>query len=364
MNFGAIFLTGLTSGGLSCLAVQGGLLTGIIANQKDRELDPHLKFSSKQEKRQFKKQTSAQSFDELDWMPVTLFLFAKLLSHTILGFFLGWLGSQIDLSLEARLIFQGVAAIFMLATAGNLLEIHPVFRYVVFQPPKFVQRLVRNSTKSSAFFTPAILGFLTIFIPCGVTQAMEVLAMSSGNAVIGAMTMFFFVLGTSPLFATVGIATAKLSETFQKNFLRFAAALIIFLALSSLNGILIVLNSPLSFGKVIAPITYFFSDQRFSRAANRNTVVTQDGVQQAIITVTNNGYSPQKLQVKAGIPVDLTLVTENVYSCASSFVLPAFGIQARLGPTDRQTFRFTPQEKGKFTYTCSMGMYTGTLEVL
>ena len=39
MNLWIIFLTGLTTGGLACLAVQGGLLTSIIANQKDQEID-------------------------------------------------------------------------------------------------------------------------------------------------------------------------------------------------------------------------------------------------------------------------------------------------------------------------------------
>jgi len=32
MNLFAIFLTGLTTGGLSCLAMQGGLLASVIAN--------------------------------------------------------------------------------------------------------------------------------------------------------------------------------------------------------------------------------------------------------------------------------------------------------------------------------------------
>ena len=39
MNLWIIFLTGLTTGGLACLAVQGGLLTSVIANQKEQELE-------------------------------------------------------------------------------------------------------------------------------------------------------------------------------------------------------------------------------------------------------------------------------------------------------------------------------------
>ena len=136
MNLWAIFLTGLTTGGLSCLAMQGGLLASIIANQKDEEIEKNAAH------------TTPSSFDQLDWLPVGLFLVSKLVAHTLLGFLLGWLGSQMELSLTLRLFFQGFAALFMLATAANLLQLHPLFRYIVFQPPKFIQRMVRNSTKS------------------------------------------------------------------------------------------------------------------------------------------------------------------------------------------------------------------------
>ncbi len=352
MNLGVIFLTGLTTGGLSCLAMQGGLLASVIANQKEAELERQ------------NKNTTAGSFDQLDWLPVGLFLITKIVAHTVLGFLLGWLGSQIELSLTVRLVFQGIAAVFMLATAANLLELHPIFRYVVFQPPKFLQRLVRNSTKSKALYTPAILGLTTIFIPCGVTQAMEVLAITSGSAVVGALIMFFFVLGTSPIFAVVGVATAKLSETFKRNFAKIAATILVFLGLSSINGILTVLNSPLTFATITRPVTYFFSEERFAAARNNSAIKVVAGVQQILIEIKPNGYSPNRVQVKAGVPVQLTLQTKDTYSCASSFVLKAFNIRMQLGPTDTQIATFTPTQKGTYPFTCSMGMYTGVLEVI
>lgn len=378
MNLWLILFTGLTTGGLSCLAMQGGLLASVIANQKEDELEEatdekvqeiRLARKHRHKIKYLRQLTPPQqnvlpsSFDQLDWLPVTLFLVAKLISHTILGFLLGWLGSQVELNLTMRLTFQGIAAAFMLATAANLLELHPIFRYVVFQPPKFLQRLVRNSTKSQALFTPAVLGFLTIFIPCGVTQAMEVVAITSGSAIVGAATMFVFVLGTSPLFAVVGVATAKLSETFRQRFLKVAAATLVILGLSSINGILVVLDSPLTLGRVAQPITYFFSEERFSGTGSTQAGLV-NGAQQVVIDVKNNGYSPRQIQVKAGVPVQLTVRTNDVYSCASSFVLKAFNVQFQLGPTDSKTVAFTPTQAGKYAFTCSMGMYTGVLEVI
>jgi heme/copper-type cytochrome/quinol oxidase subunit 2 len=192
---------------------------------------------------------------------------------------------------------------------------------------------------------------------------MEVLAITSGNPVAGATILAAFVLGTSPLFALVGVATAKLSETFKQSFMKLAAALLVFLALSSFNGILTVLNSPLTFEKLTQSVTYFFSQERF--AGKKETLVeTVGGAQQVLIQINPHGYAPNKIKVRAGIPVALTLKTEDTYSCASSFVLRAFNIEMQLAPTDSQTVTFIPTQKGKFPFTCSMGMYSGVLEVI
>lgn len=355
MNLLIIFLTGLTTGGLSCLAMQGGLLASVIANQKEQEHDDTQ--GSKEKQKNF----SLRSFDQLDWMPVLMFLATKLVAHTILGFLLGSLGSAITLSLGARLAFQGFTALFMFATAMNLLNVHPIFRYVSIQPPKFLQRMIRNTTKSKALFAPGLLGLLTVFIPCGITQAMEVLAINTGSPIQGALIMFAFVLGTSPLFAVLGVATAKLSEGWYQKFSRIAAFSLVAMAIYSINGVLIVLNSPITVNRLVSPITYFFSDERFS---NDSEIKATNGVQEVTINILNNGYQPNRLRVKGGQPVKLTLQSKDTYSCALSFVFKEFGINTFLEANDTKTFTFTPSKPGKYQFTCSMGMYTGVMEVI
>ena len=369
MNLLIIFLTGLTTGGLACLAVQGGLLASVIANQKEQEhenisADKKSKKARKKEKYLKsiqQKNFTLKSFDKLDWMPVMMFLGTKLVSHTILGFLLGLLGSAITLSLGVRLGFQVFTAIFMFATAMNLLDAHPIFRHLAFQPPKFLQRLIRGTSKSQALFAPAMLGLMTVFIPCGVTQAMEVLAINTGNPFQGALIMFFFVLGTTPLFAILGVATAKLSEGWYQKFTKFAAGVLVIMAIYSVNGVLLVTDSPITINKLISPITYIFSDERFEDALSAKTV---NGAQQVTIDILDRGYSPNYIKVKRGVPVELTLQSNGVYSCALAFVFKEFGINTFLKSVDTQSSTFTPDKPGKYSFTCSMGMYTGTMEVI
>lgn len=355
MNLFLVFLTGLTTGGVSCLAMQGGLLAGMIANQKETELDhPGA-------------DTKPKSFDKLDWMPVALFLVVKLIAYTILGFLLGLVGSFFSLSLGARLVFQVGAALFMLATAMNLLEVHPIFRLVVLQPPRFMQRWVRGSTKVSAFFGPALLGFMTIFIPCGVTQAMEVVAISTGSPVLGALTMFAFVLGTAPIFAMIGIITAKLSEVWNKRFLYAAAVVLIFMSLYGINGVLTVIDAPITAQKIVSVISSLGQPPDWYSSTGKPLgalVEEQSGVQKVTISISGSGYTPSNFSVKVGVPVELTLESKGAYSCASSFTFKKFNIFEQLKPDDKKVVTFTPTEKGSFTFACSMGMYQGVMKVI
>jgi sulfite exporter TauE/SafE len=351
MELWAIFLTGLTTGGVSCAAVQGGLLASIIANQKKQELDQKPQAAP----------PNITKLDRLDWLPVSMFLLAKLFSHTMLGFFLGGLGATITISLGVQLGLQVFTALFMLATAMNFLDVHPIFRRLAFQPPAFLRKMLKKQSQANHWFAPAVLGLLSIFIPCGVTQSMEVLAVTTGSPIQGALIMGTFVLGTAPIFALLGIATAKLTETWQAMFNKVAAAILIALAVYSFNGVLLVLDSPITINK----IAWFFSDERFSQQKQEKQVAKLvDGVQKIQIDIVNNGYLPKQFTVKQGIPVELTLANGDVYSCAQAFVFREFDISTVVRSNTKQSFTFTPQEKGKFTFSCSMGMYSGTMTVI
>ncbi len=325
MNLLAVFLTGLLAGGLSCLAVQGGLLTATLAQTEEDKI------------------LTKSKGDTI--MPILAFLVAKLIAYTILGALLGLLGQAFQISLTAQFALQIFVVIFMVGTALNILEVHPIFRYFAIQPPRFLTRLVRNQSKSKSLFAPATLGAFTIFIPCGTTQAMMVLAIGTGNPFSAAGVMFAFVLGTSPIFFLLGFITTKLGDALQKKFMTVAGVLILLLAIFNLTSAL-----------ALADITL---------PRNQQAVQTKDAVKEATITIGPGGYSPNNLTVKSNSKITLHLKNIGGGGCAAAFTIPKFGLQKIVpeGTTETITFN-SPSEPGAIQFNCSMGMYRGVLNVI
>jgi uncharacterized protein len=344
MDLWVIFFTGLTVGGLTCLAVQGGLLASVIAAREEKEIE------------------ARKNIKNSLW-PVGAFVIAKLIAYAGLGFLLGAFGGALNISQDMQIWMQAIAGVYMIAVALNLLNVHPIFRYVVFQPPKFLTRLVRNQSKSRELFAPGLLGAMTIFIPCGTTLAMEALAISSGNAFSGMLIMTAFILGTVPLFFGLGSLTSILGDKFRSRFLRLAAILVLYLGVSSVNGSLVAAGSSFTLQNL-----YTNSPIEISLGGSQETTVAdsqiQNGVQNATIEITSRGYSPTYLKVKQGIPVNLSLISKDAYNCAAAFRIPSLKIGKNVQPNTTETVTFTPQQKGRIAFTCSMGMYTGTIEVI
>lgn len=325
-TFWIALLTGLTTGGLSCLAVQGGLLASSVAERE---------------------QTQKKAL-------VLMFLVAKLVAYTLLGFGLGLLGSALTVSPKVQGLMQIFTGLFMLATAARILDLHPAFRYLVLQPPKWLFRIIRQESRDTSFLSPAILGFMTVFIPCGVTQAMMVLAITSGNPWIAAGIMFAFTLGTSPVFFALGLTTLELIK--RKAFAGVAACIIAVLGILSIN------TGQLLRGSVHTLQNYWLaatSDTVQAAGQGRVAGVNSEGKQEVTVAVTNSGYSSSASTLKSGVPVKLTLVSNNAQGCTRGFTIPSLNMSRVLPPTGKEVIEFTPGKTGRLAYTCSMGMYGG-----
>jgi len=346
------FVTGLTTGGLSCLAVQGGLLASSLAHQIEQD---YLEQSALQKKRSKKNQPVKRSSTAL---PILLFLVAKLVAYTLLGVLLGWVGSFLTLSPLTRAFLMIAIGIFMIGNALRMFNVHPIFRYFSVEPPKFITRYIRRTSKGTDTFTPLFLGALTVFIPCGVTQAMMAAALATGSPVTGAAMMFAFILGTSPVFFLVAYLTTELGARLEKFFMRFVAVAVLILGLVTLDGGLNVMGSPFSFQNLSRNLVQ--SENISSAQASSVQPSTVDG--QLTLQVQNRGYFPQTLKADANTALTLNLVTNKTYSCARDFVIPALNVYQLLPDTGTVQVNIPAQPSGtRMFFTCSMGMYTGMI---
>jgi sulfite exporter TauE/SafE len=346
------FVTGITTGGLSCLAVQGGLLASSLAHQIEQD---YVEQSAHQKKGKGKVAAQTRSSSAL---PILLFLIAKLVAYTLLGALLGWLGSYLTLSPITRAVLMIAIGIFMIGNALRMFNVHPIFRYFSVEPPKFITRYIRRTAKGTDTFTPVFLGALTVFIPCGVTQAMMATALGTGSVAMGAALMFAFILGTSPVFFVIAYLTTELGARLEKFFMRFVAVVVLILGFVTLNGGLNVLGSPFSFQNLTRNLISSKSDS-VPVADSPQTTASKGEIS---LAVNNNGYFPRSLSAPADTAVTLSLVTNQTYSCARDFVIPALNIYQLLPDTGTMQVSIPAQPKGTtIFFTCSMGMYTGQI---
>ena len=334
MDYWLIFLTGLTVGGLTCVLVQGGLLASTITAR----IGLHKKITL---------------FNQI--LPILAFLLAKLFGYILLGLLLGTVGEKLTWNDTMIIVVQILVGLYMLGLSLHFLKVHPIFKYLIPGPPEFLTSMLSEQSKSRSLFAPIFLGFLTVFIPCGTTLAMEALAISTGDPWTAALVLGVFVLGTYPLFIVLGLLTSASSFVFKRHFYKAAAFLIIILGLTSINGSLVVMDFPITAQKLYYSLPFTQKDQA--------KAYIQDGVQTFNIQVTSSGYQPRYIKVNQNTPVRLILNSKGTYNCALAFRIPQYKIAKNLKPNSIEIIEFTPTQKGKTYFSCSMGMYIGMIEV-
>jgi sulfite exporter TauE/SafE len=370
VNLGAVLVTGLFAGGVSCAAVQGGLLTGLITRQKAATAVPAatprrtggrtLHAGNAQSRRGKQSAMAAEPRGRGarlgdDLAPVGGFLAGKLVSHTVLGALLGAVGGAVELSVGARTWLQIGAGLLIIVFGLAQLGV-PGFRGIVVEPPMSWMKVVRNRARSQEALAPALLGVATVLIPCGVTLSVEALALASGSALAGAATMAVFVLGTGPLFAILGYAARKAATAWRGRLAVATGLVVLAMGLYTLNGGLELAGSPLAASRVAQ--TAGFSEAPVDTAA----ASTADGRQTVVITARTGYYSPENVQVKSGVPTTLVVKSDRAQGCVRSFVIRD---EQKILPVDGETrIDLGVLQPGRLDYACGMGMYTGVLTIV
>lgn len=359
MNLGAVLLAGLLAGGVSCAAVQGGLLAGLVSRRQS------LQLSHRQRVLVATGDNRGKPVPEITWQaqlgedlaPVGGFLVGKITSHALFSALLGALGSAVQLSPHLRSTVQILAGLLIIAFGLAQLEVRG-FKDFTIAPPASWVKLVRGRARSTSALAPSILGFASILLPCGVTLSMMALAITSGSPVTGALIMAVFVLGTAPLFTLIGYVAHRAAGDW-KGRLALATGVVVLLAgLYTLNGGLTLAGSPLAAQNLKQTLAI-----GQPAAADASTVTMKDGIQTAVITVTPGRFSPANLALKAGVPTTLTFRSQDAYGCIRALVIPSADIETVLPENGDTRLDLGVPTAGRIDYSCSMGMYSGTITV-
>lgn len=383
MGYGMLFLVGLLTS-VHCIAMCGGInLSQCIPRGQDgNENDSKLAV----------------------FYPSALYNLGRVISYTVIGFLLGFIGMLLGGNLESGLssLFQGIikmiAGIFMVIMGINMLGIFPWLRRFTPRLPRFLS--VKIGREKAVNKQPFIVGLLNGLMPCGPLQTMQIVALASGNPFTGALSMFLFSLGTVPLMLGLGSLVSVLGKKFSQTVMGVGAVLVVVLGLAmlsqggSLSGLLlpgrllaaviglcvIGVIASIPFGRslyraaVIAAVLAVLLGgnmawsnldntaglNEVSAAEEKNEVA--DGVQVVNSTLSVGRYP--NITVQVGIPVKwiINAPSGSINGCNYKMILKEYGIEHEFTEGEN-IIEFTPTKTGTVSYTCWMGMIRGNIFV-
>jgi plastocyanin len=88
----------------------------------------------------------------------------------------------------------------------------------------------------------------------------------------------------------------------------------------------------------------------------------QNDAQTSAVEVTDKGFEPSSLKLKAGAPAKVTFTRKTDATCAKEVVIKDYKIERKLPTGEPVAVEFTPR-KGEFTFACGMDMIKGKLVV-
>ena len=81
------------------------------------------------------------------------------------------------------------------------------------------------------------------------------------------------------------------------------------------------------------------------------------------VLVTESGYDPNKLTLRAGAPARITFVRTTDKTCGTEVVFPSLNIRRPLPLNEPVVVEFTPNKSGEIGFVCGMNMLRGTVVV-
>lgn len=297
------------------------------------------------------------------------------MGFALLGGLLGLTGGGIALSGRAISVLTIAVGFLTLALGLSLLGVAPggIAARLPHRFRRRVQRTLDMLAASPHPASPVVLGAATFFLPCGFTLSMQALALASGSFDRGAVIMGAFALGTAPVLFGVGLAGAWTKRRGGVILARAAGLIVVaFAVLSILSGASLfgftgnVLES--SATKAAPPLP---ADGSLTNVPAPNPPLAETtsagGVEKTVQRVTMkvlaSSFEPAVIRVKAGIPVEWTIIGENPSGCTGRILLPNMDEPIPIAKGESQVIRFTADKPGSIAFSCWMGMVRGKVIV-
>ncbi len=214
MTYGTAFVIGLIASISTCMAVVGGLTLSVSAN-------------------------FAKEGDKVT--PQVLFHVGRLVAFFLLGGVIGSLGAEFQMGGTGTLLVNLAIGLIMLVLGINLLDVFPFMKKLQPTLPRFLSSHLMQIEKLNHTLTPALLGAVTFFLPCGFTQSMQFITLSSGGFLNGGLTMLVFALGTLPVLGALSFASLSIhSRKASGIFFKASGLIVIAFALFNLMNVFVV----------------------------------------------------------------------------------------------------------------------------
>ncbi len=317
VGYPLIFLIGFLAS-FHCIGMCGGLVAtytcGIAAKDggKNKSLLPHIYYN-----------------------------LGRLISYTAVGGILGGIGSFFAISQYFSGTLMILAGIFMLIMTLNLVTNFSWLKKINLRTPELIAKYIFRQKHSNQPKSPLIIGLLTGLMPCGPLQAMEIYALGTGSWLRGALSLFFYALGTIPLMFGLGSLLSIISKNYMKKAMKISAVIVAFLAVLMLWRGLTTLGVTNQ-----AP-----SDNNVNKESTGN-------FQTVNMAVTFRGYEPNVLRVKKGVSVRWVIDGSGITGCTSVISLPEYNIRKNL-TRGENIIEFTPTQTGEIPFSCGMRMVWG-----
>jgi sulfite exporter TauE/SafE/copper chaperone CopZ len=327
-------LLGLAAGVSTCLALTGGLVLALsAAHAASRPPDAALPVIAR-------------------LRPSAIFVTGRIVGFGLLGAALGAVGATFTLPPLVVALLMVVVAVLMTLLGIRLTGLSPrLAGWTPTLPSGLARTLGLDERQVTAYSDTraAVLGAATFFLPCGFTQAVQVYALSTGSPLTAGAIMTVFAVGTAPGLLALSGLPSIVPATARPGFTHVVGVVVLAFALVNGTAALRLLGVTPS---IAAPST-----------AATPIVDIVDGVQVLRTFQVADGYLPADAALYAGIPTRWVVESIAGGSCAIFLQAPSLGVSVTLQKGDN-AIDLPPLKAGRIDYSCSMGMYGGSLTVV